>query len=95
MSAAPNSECLHTVMETINQVMQEHSPYASAFKELRGLLSMRRNITAELNREQQVVRLFFKRGPGCRRYNEPIHNEVAAVFVGQHGAPLADRDIVV
>lgn len=42
-----------------------------------------------------MVRLFFKRGPDCRRYNEPTHNEVAAVFVGQDGAPPVDRDIVV
>lgn len=38
---------------------------------------------------------FFKRGPDCRRYNEPTHNEIAAVFVGEDGAPPANRDIVV
>ena len=50
---------------------------------------------AEQNQEPRTVRLFFKRGPDCRRYNEPTHNEIAAVFVGEDGAPPAERDIVV
>lgn len=39
--------------------------------------------------------MHFKRGPDRRRYNKPTHDEVAAVFVGQDGAPPAYRDIVV
>ena len=50
---------------------------------------------AELDQEPRTVRLLFKRGPDCRRYNEPTHNEIAVVFVGEDGAPPANRDIVV
>ena len=30
-----------------------------------------------------------------RRYNEPTHYEVAAVFIGEDGAPPANRDVVI
>ena len=40
---------------------------------------------AELDQEPRTVRLLFKRGPDCRRYNEPAHNEIAAVLVGEDG----------
>ena len=42
------------------------------------------------------VTMYFKRGNDQRRYNEPIHDEVAIIFSGRNdGAPPADRDIVV
>lgn len=39
--------------------------------------------------------MHFKQGNDIRRYNEPRHDEVAAIFVSRDGAPPADRDIVV
>ena len=51
--------------------------------------------TETVNRESQEVRRFYKRGPDCRRYNEPTHDEVAVVFVGEDGAPPVNRDIVI
>ena len=41
------------------------------------------------------MRLHFKRGPDQRRYNEPTHDEVAAVFIGEDGAPPVNRDVVI
>ncbi len=82
-------------METINTVMLQ-SPYASAFKHMHAVEQEEEERAAELDQEPQIVRLFFKHGPECRRrYNEPTHNEVAAVFVGEDGAPPVNRDIVV
>jgi len=95
MSAAPNSQCLRSVMETINTVMEEHSPYVSAFKQMHTVEQEEEQHAADQDQEARTVRLFFKRGPDCRRYNEPTHNEIAAVFVGEDGAPPANRDIVV
>ena len=46
-------------------------------------------------RQPREVTLHFKRGPDRRRYNEPTHDEVAAVFVGEDGAPPVERDIIV
>ena len=41
------------------------------------------------------MRLRFKCGPDQRRYNERTHDEVAAVFIGEDGAPPANRDVVI
>ena len=95
MSAAPNSQCLRSVMEIINDVMEEHSPYVSAYKQMYRVEQDEEQYSAEQDQQPRMVRLMFKRGPDCRRYNEPTHNEIAAVFVGEDGAPPANRDIVV
>lgn len=51
---------------------------------------------AELsNREPKQAKLYFKRGSDCRRYNKPTHDEVAAVFLGEDGAPPENMDIVI
>lgn len=47
------------------------------------------------NREPRQVTLHFQHGPDRRRYNEPTHNEVAAVFISENGSPPSERDIVV
>ena len=52
------------------------------------------NNSAE-NRSPREVRLHFKRGPDQRRYNEPAHDEVAAIFIGEDGAPPVNRDIII
>lgn len=75
--------------------MMLQSPYASAFKHMHAVEQEEQEHATEHDQEPQIVRLFFKRGPDCRRYNEPTHNEVAAVFVGEDGVPPAYRDIVV
>ena len=54
MNTAPNSQCLHSVMETINSVMQEHSPYARAFKQMHTIEQEDKH-TTELDREPQIL----------------------------------------
>ena len=95
MNAAPNSQCLRIVMNRIDRVMQEYSPYVSVFKQMHIIQQEEENHGRELGSEPQIVRLFFKRGSNCRRYNEPTHDEVAAVFVGDDGASPANHDIVI
>ena len=82
-------------MEIINDVMEEHSPYVSAYKQMYRVEQDEEQYSTEQDQQPRMVRLMFKRGPDCRRYNEPTHNEIAAVFVGEDGAPPANRDIVV
>ena len=82
-------------MNRIDRVMQEYSPYVSALKQMYSIQQEEENHERELGSEPQIVQLFFKRGSDCRRYNEPTHDEVAAVFVGDDGAPPANRDIVI
>ena len=57
------------------------------------LLSKVNNSVHLLKTEQ--VRLHFKHGPDQRRYNEPTHDEIAAVFIGEDGAPPVNKDIVI
>ena len=40
------------------------------------------------------ITMQFIEGPDARRYNNPTNDEVAAVFVGDDGAPPAHRDII-
>ncbi len=42
-----------------------------------------------------TVTMVFKEVRDERRYNEPRHDEVSAVFVGEDGAPPPTRDIIV
>ena len=77
MSAAAN---LRSVMETINTVMEEHSLYASAFKQMHTVEQEEEQHAAELDQEPKTVRLLFKHGPDCRRYNERTHNEMHIVW---------------
>lgn len=91
MSAPPNNQCLQSVMERIDDVLQESSPYASAYRHMHAMEQTEEQDALTLNREPRQVRLFFKRGPDCRRYNEPTYDEVAAVFVGEDGAPPSQQ----
>ena len=68
MSATPNSECLPEVMEIIQRVMSEISPYADAYRHMHSIEQAEERSTETVNREPQEVRLFFERGPDCRRY---------------------------
>ena len=66
--------------------MQEHNPYVCA--QMHNIQQEEENHERELSCEPQIVRLFLKH---CRRYNEPTHNEVAVVFVGDDEALPANR----
>jgi hypothetical protein len=70
----------------------QDSSYVSAFKEMWAIEQEEKMLQLSLRGNH---RLFFKRGPDCRRYNEPTRSEVAAVFVGEDGAPPGERDIAV
>ena len=37
----------------------------------------------------------MREGPDRRRYNPPLHEEVAAIFTGNNSAPSTPRDIVI
>ncbi|XP_057299455.1 uncharacterized protein LOC130630074 [Hydractinia symbiolongicarpus] len=50
---------------------------------------------AAQNRAPSEVRMYMRVGNDQKRYNLPHHDEVAAVFVGQDGAPPGNRDVVI
>ena len=75
--------------------MNDVNPFAAAYK---NMLEVEREEQARAvaeNREPSVVSMIMREGVDRRRYNAPLHEEVAAIFVGEDGAPPAARDIVV
>ena len=71
--------------------MEALSPYEAAFKHM---YEVEKEQTTKLGYRAKNILMIFKRGSNQRRYNEP-HDEVAAVFVGNEGAPPMERDIII
>ena len=49
----------------------------------------------QFGEQANTIKMIFKHGNDQRQYNEPQHDEVAAIFVGDEGAPPFKRDIIV
>ena len=77
-------------MQIIQNVMDESSPYAVAYKYMHEVQQEEQGSACGENRSPREVRLYFKWGPDQRRYNEPTQDEIAAVFIGEDGAPPAN-----
>ena len=67
--------------------LDESSPYAVAYKYMHEVQQEEQGSACAENRTPREARLYFKRGPDQRRYNEPTHDEVAAVFIGGRWCP--------
>ena len=90
-----NRNCHPEVMRTIQNVMHRDNPYALAFKHMSEVEQEEHLIAAAENRLPSEVQMYMKVAGDRRRYNLPHHDEVAAVFVGEDGAPPTSRDIMV
>ncbi|XP_057290273.1 uncharacterized protein LOC130612959 [Hydractinia symbiolongicarpus] len=90
-----HAHCNRETMQIIQDVLNRDSPYAAAYS---NMAEVEREETARVaaeNRQPSVVSMVMREGNDRRRYNAPLHQEVAAIFVGNNGAPPAARDIVV
>ncbi|XP_057290125.1 uncharacterized protein LOC130612787 [Hydractinia symbiolongicarpus] len=90
-----HAHCNRETMQIIQDVFNRDSPYAAAY---RNMAEVEREETARAaaeNRQPSVVSMVMREGNDRRRYNAPLHQEVAAIFVDNDGAPPAARDIVV
>ena len=96
MMQPANKLCQRDVMELLQKVMDVHSPYVAAY----------RHISDEVEKDElekststgvqpRPIKMYFKAGKDQCRYNTATHDEVAAVFVGENGAPPISRDIIV
>ena len=88
-------ECDRDVMQSIQRVMEEVSPYVAAYKNMFQVHQEEQVRTAQENREPSIVTMKMVEGADRRRYNAPVNEEVAAIFIGEDGAPPPTRDIVV
>jgi hypothetical protein len=90
-----NSECLPDVMRLLTVTLNEVNPYAAAYKHMQQVEAEQIAQATANNTVAPTVTMVIKRGHDRRRYNEPTHDEIAAVFVGRDGEPPEGRDIMV
>ncbi len=95
MNRKENVKCRNDIMELLDGVMKKYSPFVKAYKHMHQVEEEENTKATEENRSPSTVQMVIKRGKDRRRYNEPTHDEVAAVFVGHDGAPPANRDFIV
>ena len=80
MAQEANQRCRTDVMQDVLTVMEEHSPHARAYKYMH-----------DVEQEEERQAICENRQPR----QVPTHDGIAAVFVGEDGAPPAQRDITV
>ena len=85
-------QCGLDIIRQLQKIMEAVSPYAAAFKHM---YEVEKEQTTKLRYRAKNILMIFKRGRNQRRYNEPRHDEVAAVFVSDEGAPPMERDIII
>ncbi|XP_057299673.1 uncharacterized protein LOC130630262 [Hydractinia symbiolongicarpus] len=95
MARQENNGCREDVMRTVQDVMDRVSPFAAAYRYMAEVEAEELNQAAAQNRAPSEVRMYMRVGNDRKRYNLPHHDEVAAVFVGQDGAPPGNRDVVI
>ena len=95
MANPANRDCDREVMETIQGVLNTVSPYAAAYRNMAEVEREEQARAVHENRPASEVSMVMREGDDRRRYNAPLHEEVAAIFVGNDGAPPAARDIIV
>ncbi|XP_057302694.1 uncharacterized protein LOC130636863 [Hydractinia symbiolongicarpus] len=89
-----HAHCNRETMQIIQDVLNRDSPYAAAYSNMAEVEREETARVAAKNRQPSVVSMVMREGNDRRRYNAPLHQEVAAIFVGNDGAPPAARDIV-
>lgn len=84
-----NNGCKERFFVCIDNLIREINPYANAFKMMRNVM--------QRYQDQNTVQMWITkdRNHDPRRYNLPVANEVAAVFVSEDGEPPFARDIAV
>jgi hypothetical protein len=90
-----NQNCSTENMQLIQTVLDAVNPYAAAYKHMYLQEQEAQQEAARQGKPAPVVCMLIKQGPDQRRYNEPRHDEVAAVFVGEDGAPPLQKDIMI
>ena len=89
-----NVDTAPDIMLQIQTVLEEINPFAAAYRHMY-VVEREENARAVLQgHTPSNITMVFREGRDERRYNVPLHDEVAAVFVGEDGAPPGNHDIV-
>ena len=89
------TDCDRAVMEEIQTVLNRDSRFAAAYRNMKEIEEAEQAQAIRENREPSRVSMIMRPGNDMRRANAPLHEEVAAIFIGDDGAPPTSRDIVV
>ena len=95
MSNPINENLRRNTVELIQNLLGTVSPYTASFKWMAQVEREEQARAIAENRPPSCVTMVMREGVDRRRYNAPLHEEVAAVFTGEDGAPPASRDIVI
>ena len=90
-----NSKCKRDIMTKLTTILERVSPYAAAYKHMHEVVREEEEKAAETGTVPSKVTMVIKRGNDQKRYNDPVRDEVAAVFVSEDGSPPGERDIIV
>ena len=95
LERAENVECNPEVMQILQNVVGQVSPYAEAYRNMAEIEAEQVAIAQRDEVPVPTIKMVFRTGRDERRYNTPVHDEVAAVFIGSSGAPPSHTDIVI
>ena len=95
MANPSNGDLNRDVVQIIQNVLNTVNPYAAAYKNMAEVEAQERTRAAQQNIPPSVVTMRMLEGEDRRRYNAARHEEVAAIFIGEDGAPPVGREIVV
>ncbi|XP_066926669.1 uncharacterized protein [Clytia hemisphaerica] len=88
-------DCNRATMALIQDVLGTVNPYAASLKHMKQVEQVEQNRAIAENRPVSRITMVMREGHDQRRGNAPLHEEVAAIFTGEDGAPPAGRNIVV
>ena len=93
----PRNQALRpNIMLLLQDQLLAVNPYARQYQNMYHILQRERQIAAAINQPVQPVRMIIAKRPfQNRQYDNPTTTEIAAVYVGNDGAPPnpADRDL--
>ncbi|XP_066919234.1 uncharacterized protein [Clytia hemisphaerica] len=88
-------DCNRATMALIQDVLETVNHYAASFKHMKQVEQEQKTRAIAENRPVSRITMVMREGHDQRRGNVPLHEEVAAIFTGEDGAPPAGRNIVV
>ena len=83
--------CAPDIFEIISEVLEQVNSYAHWYKTMAELERNERQLALQEQRPIPIITLYMKTGPERRRYNPPVHDEVAAIFSSLDSAPQLHR----
>ena len=83
-------------LSLIQTVLEQNNPFAHAYRHMKDIEQDEQDIAASEGRIPANIKMFFhEKNPRNRRQNAPRHEEVAAIFTGEDGAPPQRQYVVV